>query len=264
MPPCLLRFVIITISVCTSHFCTSQLFGGIETSLAQQIARCSGWISGKLRMPYPDSRRARSMKSRMVRILTRPTTSLSHCYTDQERYLNAVCGSLANTQPTKCFATLARTHASFVSLSLILRGRSLPSKGSHSILTIPDRHSRLVTWSVSSHPPPRTVLFSPEKFPKPGIRPVRLGQKIQCFAFFYALTREPDAESSDDITMATPMFVANRIAWHPEDLTPELGIKPAHLLLADQGVDIGLLDLVRTTEHQVSERGGLGMLLPNA
>ncbi len=73
-----------------------------------------------------------------------------------------------------------------------------------------------------------------------------IDQPIRFSGFLYALVSDrPDAEPSLNPIPSQPLFVANRIAWHPEASHPQWGINQSHVALAEQGVDIGQLDFVR-------------------
>ncbi len=70
-----------------------------------------------------------------------------------------------------------------------------------------------------------------------------INESIQFQGFLYALVDSPDSTESG--SSVVPTFVAKRLAWLP--LTPdrEQGVGQSHVALARQGVDIGLLDVVR-------------------
>ncbi len=51
-----------------------------------------------------------------------------------------------------------------------------------------------------------------------------------------------------------PVFVCNRIAWHPDQLDADMEIGPSQIVLAKKGVDIGLFDFVRQKNTQSLSR----------
>lgn len=46
------------------------------------------------------------------------------------------------------------------------------------------------------------------------------------------------------------VFVADRVAWFPEQVQPALGITSGHVYLAEQGFDVGLLDQARAQNNK--------------
>lgn len=78
--------------------------------------------------------------------------------------------------------------------------------------------------------------------PKTWTENTALNQPVECHGFFYGLI-VPTADGTDED--ARGLFLTNRISWRPIDENAELGVGPSQVLLASQGVDIGLLDFVR-------------------
>jgi hypothetical protein len=107
--------------------------------------------------------------------------------------------------------------------------------------------------------------------PRPWIRAANLQQPIGFTGFLYTLVAsenpaadsrqptqanstisdrigsDPDASLGDGHHQAqggVPMFVCKTIAWYPVRADADLGVAPAHVLMAEQGVDIAGIDLV--------------------
>lgn len=76
----------------------------------------------------------------------------------------------------------------------------------------------------------------------------RIDAPVRMTGFLYARARvdgsPSDAASIDDEVASVPVFICDRLAWFP-DRTVEGKASPSHVQLAQQGVDIGLLDTVR-------------------
>jgi hypothetical protein len=65
------------------------------------------------------------------------------------------------------------------------------------------------------------------------------------FRGFYFGTINTGASSEQDAPSVQPLFVSDRIAWFPDQVAEDMGVGVSHVLLAGQGVDIGLLDEVK-------------------
>lgn len=74
-----------------------------------------------------------------------------------------------------------------------------------------------------------------------------LDQPISSYAFFYAMIAE---SAGSDKPTTVPLFLAKQVSWYPNSPNPELGITADLVLLANQDVDIALLDSVHQEDRK--------------
>jgi hypothetical protein len=85
-----------------------------------------------------------------------------------------------------------------------------------------------------------------------------LDQPISSLGFFYAMIKRREGERAvaanslplDDEPGTVPLFLAKQISWYPVVPNKTLGISADHILLADQNVDLALLDLIRQEDRK--------------
>lgn len=54
-----------------------------------------------------------------------------------------------------------------------------------------------------------------------------------------------EAMGTDQDRGGIPVFVCKQVAWYPVNANPDLGLVPSHIAMAEQGVDIAGIDLVK-------------------